>query len=220
MAHPHQKSGPGLTGPAFSFDTRESPLSRLVTLPRLRPAPPSARPVRATFHGPPRPSERSGEKRPTSGPPTASSGSGRTWRLWPRGPTGRWPLHRSRWPPRPVRRRHPGSSRSSAARWPSTRRSPAACREAAQRLTMHVVVGKTEAQQAQQAQGMLFRTRDITGAPAHPDRQCPSGHLAEFGVVAPQGPAHVRRLAGVLEDGDRKAVDVLEDQWDRVVAFY
>ena len=28
------------------------------------------------------------------------------------------------------------------------------------------------------------------------------GHLAEFGIVAPQGTAHVRQLARVLEDGD------------------
>ena len=69
--------------------------------------------------------------------------------------------------------------------------------EAAQRPTMHLVAVKTE---AQQAQGMLFRTRDLLV------RQCTQtinmlrGHLAEYGVVAPQGRACIRQLAGVLED--------------------
>ena len=46
--------------------------------------------------------------------------------------------------------------------------------EAAQRPTMHFVAVKTE---AQQAQGMLFRTRDLLGASTHADHQCPSGSL-------------------------------------------
>ena len=44
------------------------------------------------------------------------------------------------------------------------------------------------------------------GAPAKPDDQCPGltgrGHLAEFGVVAPQGPVHVERLASALDVPD------------------
>ena len=37
------------------------------------------------------------------------------------------------------------------------------------------------------------------------------GHLAEFGVVAPQGPVHVERLASALEDPDRDLPDAVRD---------
>ena len=53
---------------------------------------------------------------------------------------------------------------------------------------MHFVAVKTA---EQQARGMLFRTQTINAL---------RGHLAQFGVVAAQGPAHVSRLALVLED--------------------
>ncbi len=71
--------------------------------------------------------------------------------------------------------------------------------EAVQRPTMHFVAVKTE---AQQAQGMLFRTRDLLVRQRTQTINALRGHLAEFGVVAPQGTAAVRRLAGVPEDGD------------------
>ena len=73
----------------------------------------------------------------------------------------------------------------------------AAITEAAQRPTMHLVAVKTE---AQQAQGMLFRTRDLLVRQRTQSINALRGHLAEFGVVAPQGTAQVRRLARVLED--------------------
>ena len=63
--------------------------------------------------------------------------------------------------------------------------------EAAQRPTMSVVAVKTE---EQQAQGMLFRTRDLLVRQRTQTINALRGHLAEFGVVAPQGPAHVGRL--------------------------
>ena len=71
--------------------------------------------------------------------------------------------------------------------------------EAAQRPTMHFVAVKTE---AQQAQGMLFRTRDLLVRQRTQTINALRGHLAEYGVVAPQGRARIRQLAGVLEDGD------------------
>ena len=37
------------------------------------------------------------------------------------------------------------------------------------------------------------------------------GHLAEYGVTAPQGPAHVRRLARALEDPDGALPDLVRD---------
>ena len=69
--------------------------------------------------------------------------------------------------------------------------------EAAQRPTMRFVAVKTE---EQQGRGMLFRTRDLLVRQRTQTINALRGHLAEFGVVAPQGPAHVRRLALALED--------------------
>ena len=71
--------------------------------------------------------------------------------------------------------------------------------EAAQRPTMHFVAVKTE---AQQAQGMLFRTRDLLVRQRTQTINALRGHLAEYGVVAPQGRARIRQLAGTLEDGN------------------
>ena len=71
--------------------------------------------------------------------------------------------------------------------------------EAAQRPTMHFVEIKTE---EQQARAMLFRTRDLLVRQRTQISNALRGHLAEFGVVAPQGPARIGQLAGALEDGD------------------
>ena len=71
--------------------------------------------------------------------------------------------------------------------------------EAGQRPTMHFVAVKTE---AQQALGMLFRTRDLLVRQRTQTINALRGHPAEFGVVAPQGTAQLRRLARALEDPD------------------
>ena len=71
--------------------------------------------------------------------------------------------------------------------------------EAAQRPTMHFVAVKTE---TQQAQGMLFRTRDLLVRQRTQTINALRGHLAEYGVVAPQGRARIRQLVGELEAGD------------------
>ena len=71
--------------------------------------------------------------------------------------------------------------------------------EAAQRPTMHFVAVKTE---AQQAQAMLFHTRDLLVRQRTQTINALRGHLAEYGVVAPQGRARIRQLAGTLEDGN------------------
>jgi len=52
----------------------------------------------------------------------------------------------------------------------------------------------------QQDQGMLFRTRDLLVRKRTQTINALRGHLAEFGVVAPQGPTHVTRLAQAQED--------------------
>ena len=61
---------------------------------------------------------------------------------------------------------------------------------------MRFVAVKTE---EQQARGMLFRTRDLLVRQRTQTINALRGHLAEFGVVAPQGPAHIGRLASALE---------------------
>ena len=47
---------------------------------------------------------------------------------------------------------------------------------------------------------MLFHTRDLLVRQRTQTINALRGHLAEFGVVAPQGVAHVGRLASALED--------------------
>ena len=71
--------------------------------------------------------------------------------------------------------------------------------EAAQRPTMHFVAVKSE---AQQARAMLFHTRDLLVRQRTQTINALRGHLAEYGVVAPQGRARIGQLAGVIEDGD------------------
>src|SRR4029450_12348507 len=69
--------------------------------------------------------------------------------------------------------------------------------EAASRPTMRFVAVKTE---EQQARSMIFRTRDLLVRQRTQLINALRGHLAEHGVVAPQGPAHVKRLADAIED--------------------
>ncbi len=69
--------------------------------------------------------------------------------------------------------------------------------EAAQRPTMRFVAVKGE---AQQARAMLFRVRDLLVRQRTQTINALRGHLAEFGVIAPQGRAHVGRLASAVED--------------------
>jgi transposase len=69
--------------------------------------------------------------------------------------------------------------------------------EAASRPTMRFVAVKTE---AQQARAMLFRTRDLLVRQRTQLINALRGHLAEHGVVAPQGPAHLKPLADAIAD--------------------
>ena len=71
--------------------------------------------------------------------------------------------------------------------------------EAASRPTMRFVAVKSE---AQQARGMLFRTRDLLIRQRTQAGNALRGHLAEFGVIAPKGRAHVVRLASAVGDPD------------------
>ena len=69
--------------------------------------------------------------------------------------------------------------------------------EAASRPTMRFVAVKTE---GQQARSMIFRTRDLLVRQRTQLINALRGHLAEHGVVAPQGAAYVKRLADAIAD--------------------
>lgn len=69
--------------------------------------------------------------------------------------------------------------------------------EAANRPTMRFVAVKTE---EQQARAMLFRTRDLLVRQRTQLTNALRGHLAEHGMVAPQGPAKLAVLAQAIEN--------------------
>ena len=84
----------------------------------------------------------------------------------------------------------------------------AAICEAASRATMSFVAVKSE---ARQARSMLFRTRELLVRQRTQTINALRGHLAEFGVVAPKGPAHVARLAAALEDAEAALPDAVRE---------
>lgn len=71
--------------------------------------------------------------------------------------------------------------------------------EAAARATMRFVAVKTE---AQQASAMAYRARDLFVRQRTQTINALRGHLAEFGIVAPTGMAHVGRLTALVEGED------------------
>ncbi|MCE6967123.1 IS110 family transposase, partial [Cereibacter sphaeroides] len=71
--------------------------------------------------------------------------------------------------------------------------------EAATRPTMRFVAVKSE---QQQAMAMAYRTRDLLVRQRTQTINALRGHLAEYGVVAPIGVAHLGRLAALVEGED------------------
>jgi transposase len=71
--------------------------------------------------------------------------------------------------------------------------------EAASRPTMRFVAVTSE---AQQAAAMAYRTRDLLVRQRTRTINALRAHLAEQGIVAPVGPAHVGRLAAVVDGED------------------
>ncbi len=69
--------------------------------------------------------------------------------------------------------------------------------EAAGRPTMRFVAVKSE---AQQASAMIFKARDLLVRQRTATINALRGHLAEFGITAPKGPAHIGRLQVTIED--------------------
>lgn len=80
--------------------------------------------------------------------------------------------------------------------------------EAASRPTMRFVTVKSE---AQQGQGMIFRTRDLLVRQRTQTINALRGHLAEFGIVAPQGAARVDRLAQAVDETAAGLPDIVRD---------
>jgi transposase len=99
--------------------------------------------------------------------------------------------------------------------------------EAAQRPTMRFVAVKTE---EKQASAVIFRTRDLLVGQRTQIINALRGHLGEYGLIAPQGPAHVERLIAEVEDASSaipqaaricllRLVDVLRALQTEIVAL-
>lgn len=69
--------------------------------------------------------------------------------------------------------------------------------EAAQRPNMRFVAIKSE---EQQASGLVFRTRDLLVRQRTQTINAIRGHMAEYGWVAPRGPAWVAQLGDLIDD--------------------
>jgi len=80
--------------------------------------------------------------------------------------------------------------------------------EAASRPTMRFVAVKSE---AQQARAMVFRTRDLLIRQRTQLINALRGHLAEHGIVAPQGPANLKLLADAISDMKISLVPIVRD---------
>lgn len=71
--------------------------------------------------------------------------------------------------------------------------------EAAMRPTMRFVAVKSV---AKQASAMIFKTRDLMVRQRTQTINALRGHMAEYGVVAANGPVHIRHLAETLDNPD------------------
>jgi transposase len=80
--------------------------------------------------------------------------------------------------------------------------------EAASRPTMRFVAVKSE---AQQAAAMAYRTRDLLVRQRTQTINALRAHLAEQGIVAPTGPAHVGRLAAIIDGDDGMFLAAVRD---------
>lgn len=80
--------------------------------------------------------------------------------------------------------------------------------EAATRPTMRFVAVKSE---EQQARAMLFRTREMFVGQRTQLINALRAHLAEHGIVAPQGPANVRRLVAAISDKELSLPEMVRE---------
>lgn len=77
--------------------------------------------------------------------------------------------------------------------------------EAASRKTMRFVAVKTA---DQQSQAVVLKTRDLLQMQRTQAINALRGHLTEYGIVAPQGPAHISKLEAALQDSKHAIPDV------------
>ena len=89
----------------------------------------------------------------------------------------------------------------------------AAIAEAVLRPNLHFVAIKSE---EQQARAVAFRTHQCLVGQRTQLINALRGHLAEFGVIAPQGPTGVKAISEWMAKGELKLLDELKD----VVALY
>jgi transposase len=89
--------------------------------------------------------------------------------------------------------------------------------EAASRPTMRFVAVKSE---AAQARAMLFRARDLLVRQRTQIINALRGHLAEFGMVAPQGVAHLAPLRAAIAEPPAGDAAELPEPARRVGAVY
>lgn len=80
--------------------------------------------------------------------------------------------------------------------------------EAASRPTMRFVAVKTE---DQQAQAMVFRTRDLLVRQRTQTINALRGHLAEYGVIAPRGLPQLGQLLTAIDDPDSRLPSTVRD---------
>jgi transposase len=85
--------------------------------------------------------------------------------------------------------------------------------EAAQRPTMRFVAVKSE---AKQASAVIFGTRDLLVGQRTQIINAIRGHLAEYGLTAPQGPSHVDRLVAHIENPDSNIPEAARSCLDRL----
>jgi hypothetical protein len=86
--------------------------------------------------------------------------------------------------------------------------------EAAQRPTMRFVAVKSE---TKQASSVIFRTRDLLVRQRTQVINAIRGHLAEYGLIAPQGPSHVDRLVSHIENPDSGIPEAARSCLNRLV---
>jgi transposase len=88
--------------------------------------------------------------------------------------------------------------------------------EAAQRPTMRFVAVKSE---AKQAAAVIFRARDLLVGQRTQIINALRGHLAEYGLTAPQGPSHIERLIAQVENPASGVPEVARSCLQRLVAM-
>jgi transposase len=88
--------------------------------------------------------------------------------------------------------------------------------EAAQRPTMRFTAVKSE---AKQAAAVIFRARDLLVGQRTQIINALRGHLAEYGLIAPQGPSHIEPLIVHVEDPASGVPDAARSCLLRLVAM-